>query len=221
MSSTPRRRFLTNVIGGTAALAAGTGALRELEAQGGIPTYPPPQGGWDMSWVERVEKARHKAVFDCAEVGDGIAITNAQVYMAGWRDVYGMQDADLGVALVIRHTAIPMVLDDAIWAKWNVGEQLGVKESGEPAKRNTFARAQGGRGGLTLRSLIDRGGIVLCCNLALMRAASRYASDAQTPVEDARRLFIESLVPGVIRQTNGIFAVTRAQEAGARLIKST
>ena len=77
-----------------------------------------------------------------------------------------------------------------------------------------------GAGG-TLHGLMERGALILCCNLALMRSAGQFASATKMPVEEARNLFVDCLVPGVIRQTNGIFAVTRAQEAGAHLIKST
>jgi len=227
-SLSPRRRFISKLVGGTAALAAGGIGARELLAQGsGFPSYPPPQGGWDVSWADRIAKAPHKAVFDCAEVGDGLALTNAVTYMAGWKDVYNTADTDLGVVVVIRHRAIQMVLNDSIWERWNIGEQLGVKDAGEPAKRNTFAgrpAAEGGSGrgaGGTLHGLMERGAVILCCNLALMRSAGQFASATKVPVDEARKLFADSVIPGVIRQTNGIFAVTRAQEAGAHLIKST
>ncbi len=226
----PRRTFLTTLIGGTAAFAA-TGLSRELQAQaqapGAFPTYPPPQGGWDVSWADRIAKAPHKVVFDCAEVADGIALTNAQTYMAGWRDVYNTPDAEMGVVVVIRHSAIQMVLNDSIWERWSIGEKLGVRDRGEPAKRNIFAgrpSAEGGTGranGGTIIGLAERGAVMLCCNLALMRSAGQFASAMNIPVDEARKLFIDSLVPGVIRQTNGIFAVTRAQEAGAQLMKSS
>ena len=227
-SPSPRRRFITNLVGGTAALAAGSLAARELFAQGGgFPSYPPPQGGWDLSWADRIEKARHKAVFDCAEVADGLALTNAVTYMAGWKDVYNTPDADLGVVVVIRHRAVQMVLNDSIWERWKIGEQLNVKDAGQPATRNTFAgrpASDGGPGrgaGGTLIGLMERGAVILACNLALMRSAGQFATAMGMPVDEARKLFIDSLVPGVIRQTNGVFAVTRSQEAGAHLIKST
>jgi intracellular sulfur oxidation DsrE/DsrF family protein len=220
-SPSPRRRFITNLVGGTAALAAGTVGARELFAQGGgMPTYPPPQGGWDMSWTDKVEKAKHRLVIDCADVGDGLALTNAQTVLAGYKDVYNTTDADMALVVVIRHKAIQMVLNDDIWARWKIGEQLSVKDAGEPALRNTFAKSARGGGG-SMESLMQRGVTILCCNLALMRSAGQFATAMSMPVDEARKLFIDSLVPGVIRQTNGVFAVTRAQEAGAHFLKST
>lgn len=227
-SPSSRRRFIQNVVGGTAAIAAG-GATGELLAQqqGGIPVYPPPQGGWDLAWTDRVERARYRAVFDAAEIGDGIAMTNVQVYMAGYKEVYNAADADMAVVLVIRHQAIQMALNDAIWEQAKFGEALNLKDqsTGEPTRRNPWGprrNADGtpGRAG-PIDGLIARGAIVLCCNLALMRVAGQYARTAKIPVEEARKLFIDSLIPGVIRQTSGVFATTRAQAAGAQFIKSS
>ena len=221
-SPSPRRRFLANLVGGSAAIAAGAVGARDLFAQGGgMPTYPPPQGGWDMAWVDKVEKAKHRLVIDCADVADGIAFTNAQTVLAGYADVYKTTDADMALVVVVRHKGIQLALNDSMWEKWKIGEQLSVKDNGEPALRNTFARSAGGRGGgATMEGLMARGVTILCCNLALMRSAGQFATAMSMPVDEARKLFIDSMVPGVIRQTNGVFAVTRAQEAGAQFLKS-
>lgn len=219
-SPSPRRRFLKNLAGGTAALAAG-GALTELVAQqgGGIPSYPPPQGGWDMSWVARVEKAKYRAVFDCAEIAEGVTFTNAQVYMAGNKDVYNAADSEMGLVVVIRHRAITMALNDSIWERGKLGESLKVNDGDAPATRNVWLGRSGRPG--PMDGLMARGVTVLCCNLALMRAAGEFSRAQGVPVEEARKLYIDNLVPGVIRQTNGVFATTRAQAAGAAMIKSS
>lgn len=229
--NSPRRRFIANVIGGTAALAA-TGAagaseiFAQQQAPGGIPTYPPPQGGWDLKWTERIEKARYRAVFDSANIDDGIAMTNSQVYMAGYKEVYNATDAEMAVVLVFRHQAIQVVLNHALWERAKFGESMKINDpaTGAPTTRNPFlgrvasdgAPARPGQ----LDGLMSRGAIVLCCNLALMRAAGQFARTQNVPVDEARQLFIDSLVPGVIRQTNGVFSVARAQAAGAQFIKS-
>jgi hypothetical protein len=221
----PRRRFLKNLAGGTAALAAvgSGGALNELVAQQGIPTYPPPQGGWDVSWVGKIEKAKYRAVFDCAEIADGVTFTNAMVFMAGNKEVYNAADSDMGLVIVIRHNAITMAVDDAIWERGKLGESLKVNDGDAPATRNVWIGRKGADGTRSgpMAGLMARGVTVLCCNLALMRAAGQFARAQNMPVEEARKLYIDNLVPGVIRQTNGIFATTRAQAAGAPMIKSS
>ena len=76
-----------------------------------------------------------------------------------------------------------------------------------------------GEGGLD--ALIGRGVTVLCCNLALMRFAGQLAKEANISQDEARAQVAASVVPGVIRQPSGIFAVSRAQEAGCHFIRST
>jgi intracellular sulfur oxidation DsrE/DsrF family protein len=70
-------------------------------------------------------------------------------------------------------------------------------------------------------ALMARGVHVLCCNLALMRFAGTLARETGMPVPEAQAKIAASLVPGVVRQPSGIFAVARAQEAGAQFIRST
>ena len=226
---TNRRRFLTSVAGTTAAIAAAGLSARELFAQRTYPEYPPPQDGWDLSWVNRVTKAKHRQAFDAADVGDGLVLTNALVYLQDYADVFRTTDADMGVVIVVRHRAMPLVLNDALWARARYGEKYTLKDptTGETAARNPYANLKSddkfaallGDGGLD--ALIKRGVTVLCCNLALMRVAGEFAKVTGIPVESARAQFIDGLVPGVIRQPSGIFAIAHAQEAGCHFIKST
>jgi hypothetical protein len=222
-SPSPRRQFLKSVAGGTAALAA-AGSISELVAQQGIPTYPPPQGGWDLSWVGKIEKAKYRAVFDAAEIADGVTFTNATVFMAGNKEVYNAADSDMGLVIVIRHNAITMAVNDAMWERGKLGEALKVNDGDVPATRNMWIGRKAADGTTRpgpMDALMARGVTVLCCNLALMRAAGQFARAQNIPVEEARKLYIDNLVPGIIRQTNGIFATTRAQAAGAPMIKSS
>lgn len=220
--SSSRRSFLTNVAGGAAAIAATGLAANELLAQG-VPSYPPPQGGWDLKWIDRVEKSKYRAVFDCAGFGDGVAFTNASVWMAAYKEIYNATDAEMAPVMVIRHEAITMAVNDSIWERGKLGESLNIKDGTVPAARNIWLGTKDASGASRpgpLDSLIARGAIVLCCNLALMRAAGQFARAQNVPVEEARKLYIDNLVPGIVRQTNGIFATTRAQMAGAPMIKS-
>lgn len=226
---TDRRRFLASVAGTTAAIAAAGLSARELFAQRTYPEYAQPQGGWDLSWAERVARARHRQAFDVTEVGDGLAFTNAQVYLRGYADVFRTSDTDMGVVMVVRHRAMALVLNDAIWARAKYGEKNKLKDptTGEIAARNPFVNLKPDDkfaailvdGGLD--ALIRRGVTVLCCNLALMRVAGELAKDEGIPVETARLQFIDGLLPGVIRQPSGIFAIAHAQEVGCHFIKST
>ena len=218
-----RRRFIANA----AALAAtGLGAT-ELFAQG--TPAPPPQGGWDMSWVDRVQRAKHRQVFDAPGMAEGMALTNAVVWLNGYSEVYKTIDADMAVVLVFRHKGLPVALNDDMWAQLKLGDDDKLKDptTGEPTKRNPFVNLKAGDKNLMtfpdggVDSLIARGAIVLCCNLALMRHAGALAKAEGIPREKAQQAMIDSVLPGVIRMPSGVFATSRAEEAGCLFMRSS
>lgn len=221
-----RRTFIANVASGASALAAvGLGAGTVL-AQGTPPAAP--QGGWDVSWVDRVQRAKHKMVFDSPGIADGMALINAVTWLNGYRDVYQTSDADMAAVVVFRHKGLPVALNDDMWARLKLGEDEKVKDpaTGETATRNPFASAKAGdnSGGMPdsmVDSLLKRGVIVLACNLALMRHAGALAKAEGITREQAQQALIAAVLPGVIRMPSGVFATSRAQEAGCVFLRST
>lgn len=226
---TNRRAFITTVAGGTAAFAATVGAGSLLAQGRGFPEYPAPQGGWDLSWVDRIEKAKHRMVFDQPEIADGLAENNALTYLKGYGEVYKTTDADMGVVIVIRHKGIAAAVNDEMWATMKLGESENMKDptTGETALRNPLTGLKADdKHAVTLiegalDALIARGVVVLVCNLALMRFSGRLAKEANISAQEARTKIAASLVPGCILQPSGIFAVARAQEAGCHFLRST
>jgi hypothetical protein len=63
---------------------------------------------------------------------------------------------------------------------------------------------------------MEQGGIVLACNLAFQFVVSKFRTEGVT-AEAAREEALKHLIPGVILQPSGFFAVVRAQQAGAAL----
>ena len=245
--ATPRRGFLGRLAAAGAALAGAGVASRALGAQAAAaPASPAPapaappvaDSPWDMSWVERV-RGTHRQVFDAPELAEGTVLHQARAWMAGFAEVYGAKDADMSAVLVIRHAAIHMVLNDALWERLEIGRTLAEAEEGrvvlkDPAtgalpRRNPFLNANvrptdrwsmlwpdGG-----LDTLLRRGAIVLACNLALRRATALVQRADKVAADEARRTVLANLLPGVVVMPSGIFAVTRAQEAGCQYIRAT
>ena len=191
-----------------------------------------------MSWVDRVERTKHRQVFDVPELADGLVFANVNVYLRGFSEVYQTQDADMGVVIVFRHQAAPGVLNDDMWARLKLGERTKVKDpaTGELALRNPYLKIKPDaqpapppsdgppapmHAPIGVDTLIARGFTIICCNLALMQNVGRLARAEGLSTEDARTAVVNALVPGVIRMPNGVFAVTRAQEAGCHFLRST
>lgn len=217
---TQRRDFLRKA----SVLAAGTLAAGSLEAQAAAPAA---QGDWDMSWTERVT-GRHKMVFDAHEISDGVCLHQARSFLAGYNTVYGLTDKDVSAVLVIRHAAVPMVMNDSLWADGFLGGETSLKDpvTNEPTKRNPFVDIpSGARYALTwpdgaLDTLISRGVIVLACDLALSNYSGRIAQHRNIPRADARALVLANLIPGIYRMPTGVFATCHAQQLGCGVLNA-
>lgn len=227
--STPRRRFVGTVLGSAAAMAAAPLLPLTYAAAGAqSPTGEAvPSSQWDMSWVNRVT-GDHRMAFDAPEVEGGLVLIQARNWMAGNAEVYGVRDEQMTAVLVIRHNAVPMVMNDAMWEKHALGELLEINDprTGQPARRNPFVGIQPGDrtmiysdGGLD--TLIQRGAVALACSLALRNRAGAYARRANRPAPEVLEEVLAHLLPGVTVMPNGIFALGRAQEAGCGYMRST
>ena len=185
------------------------------------------QGSWDMSWAARVT-GRHKMCFDAHEISEGVCLHQARSFIQGYKDVYGMADTDVSAVLVIRHAAVPMVMNDTLWADGFFGEENKLKdpESGEVAKRNPFINVPAGaRHALTwpdgaLDTLIARGVIVLACNLALTNYAGMIARRRNIPRQDGLALVNDNLIPGIYKMPTGVFATCHAQQLGCGVLNA-
>ena len=174
-----------------------------------------------MSWVDRVT-GPYRTVFDAPAISDGICLHQTRTYLAGFQAVYGITVPEVTAVLVIRHAAIPMVLGDAMWADGELGEEHDLRDpvSGKNPTTNPFLNIpEGANYGATkpdgsISKLIERGVIVLACDLALKNVAHFFADTRDISVDDARALVFANIVPGVIVMPSGIFATTRAQAAG-------
>lgn len=221
-----RRTFIAKVASGASALAAIGLSAPELVAQGRASTAP--QGGWDMSWVDRVQGAKHKLVFDSPGIAEGMALNNAVTWLNGYREVYQTADTDMAAVLVFRHKGLPVALNDDMWARLKLGDDDQIKDpaTGEPTARNPYVNVKPGDKNQTIvpgagvDALIARGAIVIACNQALMRHVGALVKAEGITREAAQQALIASVLPGVIRMPSGVFATSRAEEAGCVFLRS-
>ena len=210
---TSRRNFL-GILGTGAALPAlapfpSNDSLRPISAE------------YDMSWVDRCT-VPHRFVFDVPEVSDGGGLWRMVLLREEYNQVYGTWPDQIAAVLVLRHFGIAMAMQHTFWADGKMGEMTKTRQRGDTwATRNPIGpAAEDARPGsikYTLPHFIESGGIVLGCDLAFNNmAVSRYKTEENTR-EEARELALADLIPGVILQPSGFFAVVRAQQAGCAL----
>ena len=233
---TPRREFLGQLAASAVVLAGAACATPAAVVQPSpTPTpatgTPAAQTHWDDSWFGRLT-AKHKAVFDSPGIEDGFTggPGHATRYLNGMRDALGVKPGEAQVVVVIRHTAIPFVMSDAMWEKYPIGELRSIKSGDKFATRNPVSGPRPGarapidpaadRPQANLAWLLAHGHVVLGCDLATQNLAGQIAGrvkgDSRAIADELRA----NVVPGVILQPNGVYAVHRAQEAGCTFIHS-
>lgn len=225
----PRREFL-GWLGASTVLAATAGSpLRAQEPgaaradTGSGPGLVPVASDWDVTWVDRIQ-GKHRAVFDSPELSEGAAVFRAALWRSHYKAIYGTEPTEMTPVVVIRHVAIPLAMNDAYWARFAIGKEEKLKDP-ESKKwytvnpvRATAPDAPPQWAAYSLEALLASGGIVLACNLAFRMVVAKFRDADKLTREQAEAAAKEHLLPGVILQPSGIFAVLRAQEAGCHYI---
>jgi hypothetical protein len=220
LPGTARRDFLGQIAASALVLAGAGCATSAAAASAGTqaPTATPAssrggaQTAWDDTWTTRLT-AKHKAVFDSPEIDDGLAFSQATMYVRAMHDALGSDDAQ--TVVVIRHHAITLIFNDAMWSKYPIGQDKNLKDrSGQWVTKNPNTSQ-------IVTQLLARGHIVLGCDLATRNYSGVLAGKAHGDRNTIYEELKANLVPGVILQPTGVYAAHRAQEVGCTYIRST
>ena len=210
--ATPRRGFLGTL---AAAAAAGFASLTPLRLEG--KTRPTPTNGMDPSfetWLNKIT-GKHKMLFDAPEVNGGMPVIWPRVWLNGNNENYGTKDGENSAVLVLRHSAIPIAMQDALWVKYKLGEVFSIKDGDAPSTRNLFADVMPlPLPGTGLKALLAAGAQVGCCNVALTVYSGMVAQKMGMDAAAVKADWIAGLLPGVQVVPSGVLAVARSQEKG-------
>ncbi len=215
MPNTPleRRSFLQRAAAGAAALLAGGFSVASAQPPRDLDGEPAPNVD---AWLDRIT-GKHKQVFDCTTHNDGFGAAFGLNLIDNYKQVANLKDSDVSSVVVFRHFAMPLMLNDSIWAKYHIGELINVKDpkTGKPATRNIFRDNIFGRPGLTYERAIAERGLIMCaCNMALTVLSEMTAPKAGTTAEAAKKEWTANLLKGVNLVPSGVYAVNRSQEKG-------
>lgn len=221
-----RREFLAQVVT-AAAVVAGAGCATPLAAAGSSAIAP--SAPFDDSWTRRVSAAKHRAVFDSPDISEGLALVHATFFRQGFQEQLGVGPSEVIPVVVFRHLGTSMAFNDTLWAKYALGERSKLIDpaTGKEAVRNPFARVGTDEknamvpADASIEALLANGAVLLVCNKATMRLAGQVAAKFGKPVEDVRAEFRAAVLPGVLLQPSGVYAVLRAQDVGCVFLKST
>lgn len=225
--STNRRQFLDSLAISATAVATMPAAFAAMPAEFRPAPTGAEQGAWDTRWADRLT-GKVRTVFDVPEVESGYGVWRATIWQNQYEQVLGVPKRDLSTALVLRHNAIILAMQQGFWDKYGIGKSKGVTHpvTGEATDRNPALL--GARDGLpapmaanALDRFIAAGGIALACNLALQDLVGLIQGTDQVTETVAQERARNWMVPGVILQPSGVFSVLLAQQKQALYIRAS
>jgi intracellular sulfur oxidation DsrE/DsrF family protein len=117
--------------------------------------------------------------------------------------------------IILRHAGIPLAMNDALWAKYNLGEMFAIKSGDAPATKNPYAKITNlPLPGLGITELLNAGVLVGACDVALTVYSSGAAQKMGMAPDAVKKEWVAGLFPGVQVVPSGVLGVARAQELG-------
>jgi intracellular sulfur oxidation DsrE/DsrF family protein len=226
--TTDRRDFLRQLTLATAALGGGAivSPLGAEDLNRAADHFGASSAAWDMSWVDQLQRAQYRAVFDSPTLADGAALDLAAGIQDNFKEVYG-SDEGVRMVIVMRQLGQVMAFNDDLWNRYAIGEDRKVNDplTKQPARRNPYLKPLPGEPDWAVASKLEtlhaRGAIFLVCNRASMNFAAGAAERTKKDVEQVRNDVRNGLVPGATLMPTGVFALVRAQNAGCAYMKGS
>jgi hypothetical protein len=224
---THRRAFIGRIIGGAAALSV-TSSGQRAEAQ---------QAGPD-DWIKNV-KGTHRCLFDFPQHKNGMPQLHILNYLNTYSEAYKTGPGQAGAVGTFysmgNQSSIPLAFNDAMWAKFSLGDYLGLKDAaGKPYTRNVFNKPTandlhllmqaiqsptipafaGAITALGIEPLQKMGTTFLLCANAFGGWCAELEARGKGKAEDLQKELSANLLPGVIVVPAMVIAIEKAQGAG-------
>lgn len=214
----PRRGFL-----GRVALLATPFMVGRASVVGGQAPVRAAAGTQHLDWLDRLT-GTHKTVFDVETHRSGNALAQADSFLNAWREA-GVPDGDVTLVMGVRGSGLPLVLGDAVWAKYRLGTQYALPDprTREPADRNLFVNANVQTGGpvtarQTIEALQQRGVVMLACMNTIKGASRKLAAAGLGTPDTILADLRDSVLPGVTVVPAMIVAFTLMHERGVAYV---
>jgi intracellular sulfur oxidation DsrE/DsrF family protein len=214
-SKTPRRNFLEKLALGAGAAVAIPTLLSPFDA---LASFNPVVAADADEWFKKV-KGKHKIVFDAPDPHNGFPVAWPFVFYKT-NNATGTADTDMTAVVVLRHSAIPLAMEDKIWDKYKLGDRFHITDSdtNASATKNVYAMTTEplfkmlGIDGI--KALIARGVMFCVCDVAVSVHSGMMAKAMNANPDEVKKEWVDGLIPGVQLVPSGVWAVGRAQEKG-------
>lgn len=227
---THRRGFLHRIFGATVAV--------------GIPAFAPRSAMAQLSspddWISRV-KGTHRCLFDFPQHKNGMPLLHIANYLNTYSQAYKTAAGEVGAVGTFysmgNQSSIPLAFNDAAWAKYGLGEYLGLKDaSGKPYTRNVFNRPTAAdlplvmqaiqsptipgfaefMPALGIENLQKMGTTFLLCANAFDGWCQELEARKKGTKADIDKDLRANMLPGVVMVPAMVIAIEKAQAAGIR-----
>jgi intracellular sulfur oxidation DsrE/DsrF family protein len=232
---TYRRGFIGRIFGAVA--AAGFMGAATAEAQN--KTAAAPAAGPD-AWIGEV-KGTHRCLFDFPQHKNGVPLLHILNYLNTYKEAYKAAPGSAGAVgtfySVGNQSSIALGFNDAMWAKYGLGDYLGMKDaSGKGYTRNVMNRPTKNDAHLLIQafqtpnipevldvvpamgieSLQKMGTKFLLCANALGVWCLELQARGKGKADAIQKELTENLLPGVTIVPAMVIAIEKAQAAGIR-----
>ena len=219
VTPTPRRRFLERLALLTAPIAAARFSAPAAQNAAAVQS-----GTLDDAWLRRLT-GRHRTMFDLEKHRNGHGLGQAGSMLDVWRRDFRIEPPRVNIVVGARGTGIPILLSDALWARYRLGELYEVFKPGtkDAYDVNPFSAPNARGGGLvtaeqTVESLQQRGVLFLACRNTIAAASKRLAASGFGSAEEVQRAIEGGLLPGVVLVPAMLVAFTQMQEKGVSYV---
>ena len=231
---TNRRAFFGRVVG-----AAAVASLPIADVVEAAQAAKPAAAGPD-SWMAEV-KGTHRTLFDFPQHKNGFPLVHILNYLNTYKEGYKAAPGTAGAVGTFysmgNQSSIALAFNDAMWAKYGLGEYLGLKDAaGKPYTRNVFNSLTKddahllfqGIGSpvipaftemapaLSIASLQKMGTKFLLCNNALEGWCLELEARGKGKMPEIEKDLKANLLPGVTIVPAMVIAIEKAQAAGIR-----
>jgi intracellular sulfur oxidation DsrE/DsrF family protein len=175
-------------------------------------------------WLDQ-PASKHRLLFDTI-TSDGLAeaLAFAGNFIRVNKTVYGLEDNEVAVIIIVRHRSTPFGFNDAMWAKYGTAlarftpiEDPKTKAAPQVNIYNSADYGNLPNHGTTFESLAKQGVQVGVCSVATRGLAGMIAGTVSGNADAINSELIANLVPNARMVPAGIVAVNRAQERGYTL----
>src|SRR5215467_8480642 len=233
---TYRRGFLGRMLG--AAAAAGFMGVGAAEAQEKKAAAPAPAAAGPDSWIQEV-KGTHRCLFDFPQHKNGVPLLHILNYLNTYKEAYKAAPGSAGAVGTFyalgNQSSIPLGFNDAMWAKYALGDYLGLKDaSGKAYTRNVFnhftsddahlliqayqtpniPELAGLVPGLSIENLQKMGTKFILCNNAFGAWCLELQARGKGKADAIQKELTANVLPNVTIVPAMVIAIEKAQAAG-------